>query len=213
MARGARLSVLNVLTFAGATIFVQNDPTQTFYILKEGGIKISQLTPADDQIVVRYLGDGDMVGCIVLSGMTVYPATGNAVGPCTLIRCSRKPMGDLVECHPELATNTLTTVAMRMRELQERLGELANDRVERRIARTMLRLVVQAGERADDGTRIDFPISRQDIADMTGTTLHTVSRTLSGWEGHGLVKLGLRKVTVTDVDGIAYIGGRIQEAA
>jgi CRP-like cAMP-binding protein len=191
----------------GATIFVQDDPAQTFYVLKEGRIKISQITSAGDQVVVRYLGDGDMFGCVVLSGMTVYPATANAVGNCTLLRCSRKTMGELVERYPELAMNTLTTMAMRMRELQERLGELANDRVDRRIARTLLRLVVQAGERADDGILINFPISRQDIADMTGTTLHTVSRTMSGWEGHGLVKLGRRKVNVTDVDGIAYIGG------
>ncbi|MBT5433313.1 MAG: Crp/Fnr family transcriptional regulator [Rhodospirillaceae bacterium] len=191
----------------GGTLFVQDDPAANLYLLHDGRIKISQLTPTGDQIVMRYLGSGDMFGCMVLSGMLSYPATANAIGDCSVLRWSKKVMGELLEEHPLLATNTLTTVGIRMRELQERLGELANERVEQRIARTVLRLVVQAGERAEDGIRIGFPILRQDIADMTGTTLHTVSRTMSSWESHGLAKLGRRRVTVTDMDGVAYIGG------
>ena len=67
-------------------------------------------------------------------------------------------------------------------ELQERLKELQTQRVERRVAHVLGRLVVQAGRRTAEGIEIDFPITRQDLAEMTGTTLHTVSRTLSEWE-------------------------------
>ena len=75
---------------------------------------------------------------------------------------------------------------------------MSTQQVEQRIASALLRLVNQSGRKTDDGIEIDFPITRQDIAEMTGTTLHTVSRTLSGWEDEGIVRSSRQKVTVTD---------------
>jgi len=191
----------------GTTVFVQGDPADFLYVLLEGRLKISQITSAGNQVVIRYIGAAEMFGCVAMGGVARYPATAIAVGNCLAMRWTRHAMGILVERYPRVALNGLSTIGMRMKELQERFAELANDRVEQRIARAVLRLVVQAGERTDDGIRIAFPISRQDIGDMTGTTLHTVSRTLSGWEERGIVKLGRQQVTVTDMDGIAFISG------
>jgi CRP-like cAMP-binding protein len=81
-------------------------------------------------------------------------------------------------------------------ELQERLKEMQTERVERRIAHTIGRLVVQAGRRTAESIEIDFPITRQDLAEMTGTTLHTVSRTLSEWEAAGIVASRRQKVVI-----------------
>jgi CRP-like cAMP-binding protein len=83
--------------------------------------------------------------------------------------------------------------------------EMSSEQVEQRIARAVLRLIAQAGRQTPDGIEIDFPITRQDIADMTGTTLHTVSRTLSAWEGEGLVRGGRQKVIVTDPHGLMLV--------
>jgi CRP-like cAMP-binding protein len=73
---------------------------------------------------------------------------------------------------------------------------VATERVERRIAHALLRLVRQAGRRVEAGVEIDFPLSRQDVAEMTGTTLHTVSRTLSAWESQGIVESGRQQVVI-----------------
>ncbi len=70
--------------------------------------------------------------------------------------------------------------------------------VEQRIAHALLRLVKQSGRKVEHGIEIDFPISRQDIAQMTGTTLHTVSRTLSAWETKGLVESSRQKIIVRE---------------
>ena len=83
---------------------------------------------------------------------------------------------------PSLATNTLQTVGSRLQETHTRVIEMSTQQVERRVAHALLRLAKQAGRKVEQGVEIDFPISRQDIAEMTGTTLHTVSRTLSAWE-------------------------------
>jgi CRP-like cAMP-binding protein len=76
--------------------------------------------------------------------------------------------------------------------------EMSTQQVERRVAHALLRLARQAGRKVEQGVEIDFPISRQDIAEMTGTTLHTVSRTLSAWESQGLIESGRQRVVLRD---------------
>ena len=89
-----------------------------------------------------------------------------------------------------------------MEEAHTRIREISTEEVERRVAHTVLRLTKQAGRAEAAGIRIDFPITRQDIAEMTGTTLHTVSRILSAWESKGLVEGGRQKLLVRDVAGL-----------
>jgi CRP/FNR family transcriptional regulator, nitrogen oxide reductase regulator len=85
---------------------------------------------------------------------------------------------------------------LRLQELQNRYRELATERVEQRVARAILRLVRQSGKEVEDGVQIEFPLSRQDIAEMTGTTLHTVSRLLSSWEQIGLLDGGRMRIVL-----------------
>src|SRR3546814_4026797 len=99
----------------------------------------------------------------------------------------------------------MRTMGGRLKDTHARLRELQTERVERRIAHAIARLVAQAGRRVEGGILIDFPVSRQDIAEMTGTTLHTVSRTLSAWQERGIVKLGRQKLTVVDPHGLVVI--------
>jgi CRP-like cAMP-binding protein len=82
---------------------------------------------------------------------------------------------------------------------------LATERVERRIAHGLLRLARQIGRDVDGGVLIDLTLSRQDIAEMTGTTLYTVSRTLSGWEQRGIVRTGRERVLVRRLDELQAI--------
>jgi CRP-like cAMP-binding protein len=97
------------------------------------------------------------------------------------------------------------TIGQRLQEAQTRIREMATEEVERRVAHAVLRLIEQAGKQEGSGIRIDFLISRQDIAEMTGTTLHTVSRILSAWEAKGLVKGGRQKLLVRDAAGLQML--------
>lgn len=96
-------------------------------------------------------------------------------------------LSDHMERFPSIALNAIKVVGGRIEELQARLQEIATQRVERRIAATLLRLANQAGRRVEGGVEIPFALSRQDLAEMTATTLHTVSRTLSAWDQEGIV--------------------------
>ncbi len=80
------------------------------------------------------------------------------------------------------------------------------------MARAILRLVDQSGEQTDEGIVINFPITRQDIAEMTGTTLHTVSRLLSAWRDKGVVKSGRKRIVVCAMDDLIRLAEGPQAA-
>ena len=92
-----------------------------------------------------------------------------------------------------------------IQEMQERYHELATERVQQRIARVLLRLAAQSGRKMESGVLIDLSFSRQDLAEMTGTTLFSVSRILNQWETQGLVKVGREKVVVVFPHGLVRI--------
>ena len=100
--------------------------------------------------------------------------------------------------HPVFAVNAKQTIGQRLQEAQARVREMSTEAAERRIAHSVLRLAGQSGRQEPEGIRIDFPISKQDIAEMTGTTLHTVSRVLTAWEDLGIVDGGRQKLLVKD---------------
>ena len=122
------------------------------------------------------------------------------------------PDATLAATFPALATNTLETVGARLQETHTRVVEMSTQQVEQRIAHALLRLVKQSGRKVEHGIEIDFPISRQDIAQMTGTTLHTVSRTLSAWESKGLVESGRQKIVVIEPHKLFMLAEENQEA-
>src|SRR6185369_7835508 len=131
-----------------------------------------------------------------------YPATATAVDDSVVLAWPSATWPRLVEKFPALATNTLQTVGARLQETHTRVVEMSTEQVEKRIAHALLRLVKQSGRKVDRGVEIDFPISRQDIAQMTGTTLHTVSRILSGWEQAGLIESGRQRIVLREPEKI-----------
>lgn len=176
------------------TVFRQDEEARAFYVLTAGRLRVTQVTPGGQRVVVRFIGPGELFGCVAAFGGGRYPGTATVVEDGRVIGWTQGAARHLMERHPRFAMNALGTIGGRLQETQARVRELSSERVERRIARALVRLVQQAGKRsARGGVEIDFPISRQDIAEMTGTTLHTVSRTLSAWEEQGIVEGGHRQ--------------------
>lgn len=185
----------SVMLPAGRSFFVQGDPARAFYVLAAGRVRISQLTPEGHQVTLRYIGPGQMFGAVPMFAGGPYPASALAVLPSTAARWDVGLARRLGERHPAILANALTIIGRRLDEMQNRYRELATERVERRVARVVLQLA-RPGDGADPGREIDFPISRQDIAEMTGATLHTVSRILSGWEQRGLLESHRMRVRI-----------------
>ncbi|MBI5131761.1 MAG: Crp/Fnr family transcriptional regulator [Rhodopseudomonas palustris] len=181
-----------------AHVFEQGEDAHSFFVLLHGHVRASKVTPAGEQVVVRYVTPGETLGVAMAIGLQRYPATATAVDDSIVLAWPSAAWPRLVETYPSLATNTLRTVGSRLQETHSRVIEMSTQQVEQRVAHALLRLAKQSGRKVENGVQIDFPISRQDIAQMTGTTLHTVSRLLSGWEQRGLIESGRQKIVLRE---------------
>ncbi len=182
----------------GVDVFQQDGEAQSFFILLHGHLRVSRLTPDGQQVVVRYVAPGEIFGVAMALGRSTYPATASAVVDSVALVWPSTAWPRLSARYPALVANTLQTVGSRLQDAHTRVVEMSTEQVERRIAHALLRLAQQSGRKVEAGIQIDFPISRQDVAEMTGATLHTVSRVLSAWEERGLVEGGRQKITLRD---------------
>jgi CRP-like cAMP-binding protein len=189
----------------GDVLFHQDDPASWVYVVVAGRLRVTQTTAAGQQIIIRYIGSGETAGYNALSGGESYPSSVSAIDDTALMAWQRAAIRQLMERHARISLNAISIIESRYREMQTRLRELATESVERRIAHTLLRLAEQAGRRTAVGIEIAFPLSRQDLAEMCGTTLHTVSRTVSGWEEEGIIDSGRRRVIVRKADALRAI--------
>ncbi|MFG1204600.1 Crp/Fnr family transcriptional regulator [Xanthobacter aminoxidans] len=189
----------------GDAVFEQGEAARSFYLLLHGRLKVTQVTRDGQQIIVRVVHPGDLFGFARALSRPDYPGTASAAVDSLVAAWPTESWDRFVEDNPHLAMNAIRTIGQRLDEAHTRIREMSTEEVERRVAHAVLRLAQQAGTREVDGLRIDFPISRRDIAEMTGTTLHTVSRILSAWEAKGLVEGGRQKLLVRDMAGLAQL--------
>lgn len=182
----------------GAAAFEQGATATEFFALLHGRLKVVQTTMDGQQVVVRHVNPGDIFGIARAMRRPDYPATATAVVESLALAWPASQWEAFIARSPVLAMNALQTVGQRLQDAHTRIRELSTEEVERRVAHALLRLVKQAGRKTEEGVLIDFPVTRQDIAEMTGTTLHTVSRIMTAWEGKGIVRSARKKVLVRD---------------
>jgi CRP-like cAMP-binding protein len=185
--------------------FEQGDPADAFFLLAEGYMKAVQTTAAGQQFVLHYINPGEIFGCVALMGAEQYPATAKAVADSVALSWSLNEVNLLIQRHPTLSSNALAGFGGRLLDMQARLREIHTEPVEQRIAHALLGLVERSGRQVEAGVAVDFLITRQDVAELAGTTLHTVSRTLSRWGREGIVVNGRQKIVVADVARLASI--------
>jgi len=192
--------------------FMQGDPATHAYVLVEGRVKMIQITPNGQQIVLRIMTPGQTYGGIaLLNPQAGYPATAQAVENSTALAWDTAQLRELVEKEPSISLNVMGLMHGYISELQERQKALVTDRVEQRIARILLKLAAQSGRKIEEGVLIDIPITRQDLAEMSGTTLFTVSRTLNEWNRNGLLEIGRERVVIRDPHGLVSISDDLVE--
>ena len=195
---------------AGTAVFEQGADAQQFFVLVHGRLRATQVTPAGEQIVVRVVNPGELCGIAKPMGRTTYPATATAVVESIVLGWPMDQWDEMVTRYPSFAASAMGTIGSRLQDAHSRIREMSTEVVERRVGHTVLRLAQQSGKREPDGIKIDFPISKQDLAEMAGTTLHTVSRILTAWEEAGLVDTGRQKLVVKDPHRLLLIADGVE---
>ena len=188
-----------------AFFFLEGDPAERVFVLGDGKIKLSQVTETGQQVILGYIAPGKVYGIVALLEDVEYPVSAQAVGTCEAYFWTQKDLHRLMTDFPRITFNAMQIMGEQIRQFQGIVTDLATRRVEQRIARAILRLARQSGRKTEVGILIDLPLSRQDLAEMTGTTLYTVSRVFALWEKQGLTQSKRKQIIITNSHGLVTI--------
>lgn len=179
-------------------LFLQGDPANNIYLLLQGHIKLVQTHHDGQQIVIRVAGPVEMLGAIALGRVNSYPASAYAMSNCKLAYWTKEKLFEHIQQIPLLAINTMQFMAERIELMQDRFRLIATQKVEQRLAHTLINLMETSGKKTETGILLNVALSRQELAEMIGTTLYTVSRLLKHWEKNQIVKCGREKIEILD---------------
>lgn len=192
----ARVSFLRTYE-RGRRVFDEGDPSDHFFIVVTGRVKVFRRTTRGSDVILEIFGPGGPLGAVALFESRPYPASAEAIESASCVLIPRQDFFTLLERHPALVRGLLGSLSLRLVELTRRLTELAGGRVEARLARLFLKLADQLGRPGHDGTQIPLLLSRQDLADLTGTTIETCIRVMSRW--------GRARILRTKKDGFVLV--------
>ena len=189
----------------GSFFFMQGDEARHMYVLTHGQVKLTQISPEGQQVVMRMVAPGQMfAGIAILSPQTGYPVSAEALEDSSALAWNGSDLHELANRYPVLSFEIMNVMRGHIEEMQSRYRELSTERVEQRVARSLLRLTMQMGKKRED-SGIEIALSRQDLAEMSGTTVFSASRILSEWERQGLIETGRERVVIRKPHGLVSI--------
>ena len=181
----------------GEMLYLKGEAVQQVLLLTSGFVKITQLGMSGAEVILRLGGPGDVLGAPGLFSTGRHYTTAQAFRVCRVLIWDARAFKALAERFPVLHQNMIRILGEDLLELEDRFRELATERVGSRVASQLVRLREKIGRSV--GGAVEISLSREELAQMTGTTLFTVSRLLSAWEACGIVKPSREAVTICDV--------------
>lgn len=190
---------------ARAYIFMEGDAPRWFYLVRSGHVKIVRHSKTGKDVVLELLGPGEIFGGVAVIEKRSYPASAQATEPTVVLKIPADSMIALAERHPAFIKEMALMIGRRLRAAHDSVASLAVDPVEARLAATLLRLAKREGTRSDRGVALPFHLTRQSLADMTGTTVETTIRILSRWLREGLLGEAGDRLVLTDWEGLSAL--------
>jgi CRP-like cAMP-binding protein len=183
-------------------IFTEGDLPEWFYIVSKGKVKITKLSQEGKEIILEVISPTDIFGGVAVLRNFPYPANAVAMEDSEILKISRKNLMRLVDRFPNLMYCIALQLGDRMKSSYDSLKNIALERVEARIAALLLKLANKVGEETKEGLLIDMRLTKQDVADMVGTTVETSIRTFSKFKKQGLLTDANGKIIIKDRDGL-----------
>jgi CRP/FNR family transcriptional regulator len=162
-------------------VFMEGDPARWFCLVKAGHVRIIRHARTGRDVVLELLGPGEMFGGVAVMERRPYPASAQATEPSTVVKLPQEAIVALAERQPSIIREIALMIGRRLRGAHDSVTSLAVDPVEARLASALVRLAEREGSPGASGVALPFPLTRQNLADMTGTTVETTIRVVSRW--------------------------------
>ena len=172
----------------GEFVFWEGDTANYFYIVVEGRIKIIKHSSLGKEFIIAFFDPGEMFGEVAVFEGKSYPASAQAATDTKVLGIKKDDFLSFLSSHSQVAVGIINVLAGRLRNAHGRLKDMAGERVEQRLARTLLMLSSKLGT--------TLPFTRQEIADMTGTTTETTIRIMSQLKDRGIIRSVRGKVII-----------------
>jgi CRP/FNR family transcriptional regulator len=204
--RLASVSVLQEFE-RGDEVFGEGDAADSFYVVLDGRVKVVKSTPTGKEIILEIFGPGGPLGAVVAYEGKPFPATARALEPTRCLVTPRGAFFQLLAEHPSLVRGLLSGLTMRLIELTNRIANLSGARVEERMARLFLQKLEELGRPDRGGHFLPLALTRQELADLAGTTIETAIRVMSRWGKAGVVRTDEDGFTILDRSELERLAG------
>jgi len=175
---------------SGEFVFWEGDPPEWFYLVAGGRVKVVKHSSSGKEFIIAFFGPGEMFGEVAVFEDKPYPASAQAIAETQVLGIKREAFLSFLAGRPQVALRIIDVLGGRLREAQSRLKDLAAERVEQRLARTLLMLSSKLGS--------TLPFTRQEIADMAGTTTETAIRVMSRLKAGKIIRSVRGKIVILD---------------
>jgi CRP/FNR family transcriptional regulator len=189
----------------GETVFREGDPSERFHTIVSGRVKIVKFAPFGKELILEIFGPGDPFGAVAAYEGRPFPASAVAIETAEVLSILRTDFFSLIARHPEIARGLLLGLTRRLIELTQKLAQLSSGGVEYRIAALFLKMAEKIGQEKDGRVVIPLALSRQDVADLVGTTIETAIRIMSRWNRDGLVRTERACFVIEDLPALEKI--------
>jgi CRP/FNR family transcriptional regulator, nitrogen oxide reductase regulator len=184
-------------------VFAEGDPIRQTVLLLSGCAKITQFGEDGSEVILRLAGPGEILGALGASADVGHCSTAQIMGPSSVLTWSKANFESLLERFPLLQRNVIRALEMRLRDMDQRFREVSTQKVALRLSSQLIRLLNQIGKQSNG--HVEISLSRAELAQLTGTTLFTVSRLLSQWDGLGIVEARRESVMVMDLPALVEL--------
>lgn len=174
----------------GEYVFWEGDAPKWFHIVVKGRVKVVKQSPSGKEIIIAVFNAGEVFGEVAVFGGKPYPASAQAMEDTAVLSINREEFLSFLAQNPGIALKIIVVLGERLRSAHERLRDLASEKVEQRVARILLMLYSKVGS--------VLPFTRQEIADMAGTTIETSIRTMSRLKNTGIIGSTRGQITILD---------------
>lgn len=193
----------------GEVIYHEGSLASQLFAAATGRVKLARTAASGQEVLINVLAKGDYFGALPALGEKTYRETATALTDCCILAAGEQDFGEILSKYPRAALNTLNLVAGRLQAAEDTIHGLSAAPLANRLAAVLLKLGAKFGEKRPGGLLIQAPLSRQDLAAMTGSTPEATSRILSRFKQNGWITSGREWIALSNLDALKKLADEV----